>query len=41
MDVIVEKDWQLFKNIRDFLIALILSGEIKKQRDLDYLKLLL
>ena len=39
---IIEKDQQfigLFKNIRDSAIMLILSREVKKQRDLEYLNL--
>ena len=36
MDVIF-----LFENVRDSAIMLILSGEIKKQRDLEYLNLIL
>ena len=36
----IEKEWQpinLFKNIRDSAITLILQEEIKKQRNLEYL----
>ena len=41
--IIIEKDWQLislFKYIRDSAIMFILWGEIKKQRDLEYLNLI-
>ena len=40
---IIDKDWQLislFKYIRDSAIMFIMLGEIKKQRDLEYLNLI-
>ena len=42
--LINEREWQLiilFKNILNLAIILILEGEIKKQRDLEYFNLFL